>query len=354
MRLRPAAVVVRSRVDERDLVGSCSGFAAPRTVSTSATVRATSTSPLRAPPSFASEPPVARRRLTARLYDSADALRSLRWTLYNGASPSLEGTSPPTSSCAAAGALGLHQGVARDGRRDRGRVRRRARRVQAARRCSTRPAAGSSRGSSTRTCTWSRRSCCPTSSRASSYPSARPPSSPTRTSSRTCSAPTASTGSSTRARTSRSTSTSWPRRASRPRPFESPRRPLAAGDLESLLRRRRVLGVAEMMNYPGVIAGRRGGARRSSYPRGAAHVDGHAPGVLGRAAQRVRRGRDPLRPRGADPEEGRERLRAGMWLLIREASMARNLLALLPLVARARHESDRVLHRRPRSRGHRR
>jgi adenine deaminase len=31
-------------------------------------------------------------------------------------------------------------------------------------------------------------------------------------------------------------------------------------------------------------------------------------------------------------EEGRERLRAGMWLLIREASMARNLLALLPLV----------------------
>jgi adenine deaminase len=32
-------------------------------------------------------------------------------------------------------------------------------------------------------------------------------------------------------------------------------------------------------------------------------------------------------------DEGRERLRAGMWLLIREASMARNLHALLPLVA---------------------
>ena len=31
-------------------------------------------------------------------------------------------------------------------------------------------------------------------------------------------------------------------------------------------------------------------------------------------------------------EEGRERLRAGIWLLIREASMARNLRALLPLV----------------------
>ena len=34
--------------------------------------------------------------------------------------------------------------------------------------------------------------------------------------------------------------------------FESPRRPLLSGDLESLLRRRRVLGLAEMMNFPGV------------------------------------------------------------------------------------------------------
>src|SRR5439155_19145808 len=38
-------------------------------------------------------------------------------------------------------------------------------------------------------------------------------------------------------------------------PFESPRRPLGPGDLESLMRRRRVLGLAEMMNFPGVIGG---------------------------------------------------------------------------------------------------
>src|ERR671925_1110481 len=37
--------------------------------------------------------------------------------------------------------------------------------------------------------------------------------------------------------------------------FESPRRALSAGDLEALLRRRRVLGLAEMMNFPGVVAG---------------------------------------------------------------------------------------------------
>ena len=37
--------------------------------------------------------------------------------------------------------------------------------------------------------------------------------------------------------------------------FESPRRPLSTGDLEALLRRRRVLGLAEMMNFPGVVGG---------------------------------------------------------------------------------------------------
>ena len=38
-------------------------------------------------------------------------------------------------------------------------------------------------------------------------------------------------------------------------PFESPRRPLSPGDLEALMRRSRVLGLAEMMNFPGVVNG---------------------------------------------------------------------------------------------------
>jgi adenine deaminase len=115
-------------------------------------------------------------------------------------------------------------------------------------------------------------------------------------------------------------------------PFESPRRPLREGDLESLLRRRRVLGLAEMMNFPGVIAGDASELAKIELA-GRAHIDGHAPGVLGRqlnayAAAGIRSDHEAL-----TAEEGRERLRAGMWLLIREASMARNLQALLPLVA---------------------
>jgi adenine deaminase len=113
--------------------------------------------------------------------------------------------------------------------------------------------------------------------------------------------------------------------------FESPRRPLVPGDLEGLLRRRRVLGLAEMMNFPGVIAGDDAELAKLALS-GATHVDGHAPGVLGKnlnayAAAGIRSDHEAF-----TIEEGRERLRAGLWLLIREASGARNLRTLLPLV----------------------
>ncbi len=114
-------------------------------------------------------------------------------------------------------------------------------------------------------------------------------------------------------------------------PFESPRRTLTPGDLQGLLRRRRVIGLAEMMNFPGVIAGDPAELAKLALD-GAEHADGHAPGVLGKAlnayaASGIRSDHEAL-----TVQEGRERLRAGMWLLIREASMARNLVDLLPLV----------------------
>jgi adenine deaminase len=113
--------------------------------------------------------------------------------------------------------------------------------------------------------------------------------------------------------------------------FESPRRPLLPGDLEGLLRRRRVLGLAEMMNFPGVVSGSEEELAKLALP-GATHVDGHAPSLHGKglnayAAAGIRSDHEV-----STIEEGRERLRAGMWVLIREASGARNLHALLPLV----------------------
>ena len=86
-----------------------------------------------------------------------------------------------------------------------------------------------------------------------------------------------------------------------------------------------------MMNFPGVINGDASELEKLSLANGM-HVDGHAPGVLGKelnayVAAGIRSDHEAL-----TAEEGRERLRSGMWLLIREASMARNLQALLPLV----------------------
>ena len=114
--------------------------------------------------------------------------------------------------------------------------------------------------------------------------------------------------------------------------FESPRRPLSPGDLEGLLRRRRVIGLAEMMNFPGVVSGDEHELAKLALP-GAEHVDGHAPGVIGRTLNAYAAAGIYSDHEAFTIEEGRERLRSGMWLLIREASAARNLHALIPLVS---------------------
>ena len=113
--------------------------------------------------------------------------------------------------------------------------------------------------------------------------------------------------------------------------FESPRRAFTLGDLQGLLRRRRVIGLAEMMNYPGVVAG--DSHELDKLGLESSHVDGHAPGLLGPGLQAYAAAGIRSDHECYSAEEGRQRLRAGMWVLIREATAARNLEALAPLVA---------------------
>jgi adenine deaminase len=113
--------------------------------------------------------------------------------------------------------------------------------------------------------------------------------------------------------------------------FESPRRAFTIGDLRGLLRRRRVIGLAEMMNYPGVVAGDPHELAKLALE--SSHVDGHAPGLLGTGLQAYAAAGIRSDHECYTAEEGRQRLRAGMWVLIREATAARNLEALAPLVA---------------------
>ena len=113
--------------------------------------------------------------------------------------------------------------------------------------------------------------------------------------------------------------------------FESPRRPFTTGDIESLLRRHRTIGVAEMMNFPGVIAG--DAAEMAKLSTGLTdHVDGHAPGVRGPALNAYVAAGIRSDHEATTYEEALEKRRLGMWVMLREASIARNLSDLLPLV----------------------
>lgn len=113
--------------------------------------------------------------------------------------------------------------------------------------------------------------------------------------------------------------------------FESPRRPFTPGDIASLLRRHRTIGIAEMMNFPGVIAGSPG--ELAKLQTGLTdHIDGHAPGVRGAALSAYLAAGISSDHEATTFEEALEKRRLGMWVMLREASIARNLRDLLPLV----------------------
>ena len=114
-------------------------------------------------------------------------------------------------------------------------------------------------------------------------------------------------------------------------PFESPRHVLGLDELGTLLERDRVLGLAEMMNFPGVVSGSDHELAKLALA-GSLHVDGHAPGVVGKGLAAYAAAGISSDHEAFTIAEGIDRLRAGMWLLIREASPARNLDELLPLL----------------------
>ena len=100
-----------------------------------------------------------------------------------------------------------------------------------------------------------------------------------------------------------------------------------------LLGRPGVLGIAEMMNFPAVIAGDEGELAKLALAPGG-NVDGHAPGVLGAQLDAYLAAGIRTDHETTTWEEALERRRRGAWVLIREASNARNLTALLELVRR--------------------
>ncbi len=102
-------------------------------------------------------------------------------------------------------------------------------------------------------------------------------------------------------------------------------------NLESLQRDEYVLGLAEVMNFPGVVYGDEGVLNKIRSFKGRIK-DGHCPGLTGKALNAYINASI-----GSDHEcttvaEAREKLRLGMYIFIREATNAHNLKPLLPLI----------------------
>lgn len=121
--------------------------------------------------------------------------------------------------------------------------------------------------------------------------------------------------------------------------FESPGAELFADDVRALMEQHGAIGVAEVMNFPGVIAGDEEMMRRIS-TAGTRRVDGHAPGLAGRQLDAYLAAGVESDHESTELEEAEEKRRKGMWLFIRQGSAGQNLAALIPTVLR--HGADRV------------
>ena len=122
-------------------------------------------------------------------------------------------------------------------------------------------------------------------------------------------------------------------------PFESPGAELHTAEVRQLLDEFGAIGVAEVMNYPGVVAGDAELLAKIA-AAGGRRVDGHAPGLTGRAL-------DAYLAAGIESDhecttlaEAAEKRRKGMWIFARQGSASRNLATLIPTVLQ--HGTPRV------------
>lgn len=107
---------------------------------------------------------------------------------------------------------------------------------------------------------------------------------------------------------------------------------LTAEDLEPLYMAPRILGLAEMMNYPGVIAKEQEVLQKiEDAHRNGKVVDGHAPLISGKELDIYLSAGIQSDHECSSYEEGAERIRKGQWLMIRQGTAARNLNGLIEL-----------------------
>ncbi len=108
---------------------------------------------------------------------------------------------------------------------------------------------------------------------------------------------------------------------------------LEARDLLPLLGRENVLALGEVMNFPGVVGADPAVLEKIEKTRAAGkRVDGHAPFLSGAPLQAYLAAGIGTDHECTTVDEAEEKLRFGMYVLVREGTGARNLKDLLPLI----------------------
>ena len=106
---------------------------------------------------------------------------------------------------------------------------------------------------------------------------------------------------------------------------------ISAEDIKKLWDYPNVIGLGEMMNFPGVVSGSKEVLDKIIVSKGRV-IDGHAPGLGGKELNAYMAAGILSDHESTTLEEGREKLKRGMYLMIREGSSEKNLSTLLPLV----------------------
>ena len=108
---------------------------------------------------------------------------------------------------------------------------------------------------------------------------------------------------------------------------------LGVRELDILLEHPRVLGLGEVMNFPGVIEGDLQILEKIHLALAKGKkVEGHAPGLTGEALSAYVAPGITSDHECVHLKEAEEKLKRGMYIMIREGSTAKNMSALIPLV----------------------
>ncbi len=108
---------------------------------------------------------------------------------------------------------------------------------------------------------------------------------------------------------------------------------LTSSDLAMYLNEKWVLGLAEMMNFPGVLNQEESVLLKIQLAINAGkRIDGHAPGLSGKDLCAYIGAGISSDHECTNLEEAKEKLRLGMHIMIRQGTIAKDLEALLPII----------------------